>query len=395
MAVALKRTFADFFAGIGLMRLGLEQAGWRIAYANDISEEKHSMYKAHFDDAATHYIVDDVHRVRAEDVPAVALATASFPCNDLSLAGAREGLRGKQSSAYWGFISVLHDMGNRRPPIVLLENVTGFLTSRGGKDFESALLALNELGYSVDSFTVNAREFVPQSRERLFVVGMQLDSSLKDTSREPLAFYESDVRPLPMADFIFRHPGILWNIRKLPSLPKGYRTLSDVLEDVPSSSDLWWSDKRSAYLVSQMSEKHHKGLSKMRYLNEWSYATVFRRVRKGTTMAELRTDGIAGCLRTPRGGSARQILLKAGYGQVHVRLLTPRECARLMGADNYRITTSANRALFGFGDAVCVPVVSWIARNYLNPLFAEIVGTAVSQETREHSARSAVGVESR
>jgi DNA (cytosine-5)-methyltransferase 1 len=89
----------------------------------------------------------------------------------------------------------------------------------------------------------------------------------------------------------------------------------------------------------------------------------------------LRFDGIAGCLRTPRGGSARQILFKAGCGKYKVRLLTPRECARLQGVsdEEYKIDVTANRALFGFGDAVCVSVVEWIARNYLNPLVAEMI----------------------
>jgi DNA (cytosine-5)-methyltransferase 1 len=94
-------------------------------------------------------------------------------------------------------------------------------------------------------------------------------------------------------------------------------------------------------------------------------------VRNGKSMAELRTDGIAGCLRTPRGGSGRQILLAAGKGRFTVRLLTPRECARLMGADDFVLKVPLNQALFGFGDAVCVPVVAWIGRNYLTPIWAE------------------------
>ena len=86
-------------------------------------------------------------------------------------------------------------------------------------------------------------------------------------------------------------------------------------------------------------------------------------------MAELRVDGIAGCLRTPRGGSGRQILFKAGKGEYWARLLTPRECARLQGVpDTYKIKVPLNQALFGFGDAVCVPVMEWIATHYLNPL---------------------------
>src|SRR5438552_10647884 len=99
----------------------------------------------------------------------------------------------------------------------------------------------------------------------------------------------------------------------------------------------------------------------------WSFGMGFRRVREGGSMAELRVDGIAGCLRTPRGGSGRQILVKAGFGEFYALLLTPRECARLMGADDFVISGSLNQALFGFGDAVCVPVIEWIAEHYLNP----------------------------
>ena len=104
---------------------------------------------------------------------------------------------------------------------------------------------------------------------------------------------------------------------------------------------------------------------------DWTYGTIFRRIRNQQSMAELRTDGIAGCLRTPRGGSGRQILFKAGKGNYYARLLTPRECARLMGADNYKIGAPVNQALFGLGDAVCVPAIEWIAKYYLNPIINE------------------------
>lgn len=139
-------TFAEFFAGIGLMRMGLEAAGWTIAFANDIDEDKREMYAAHFGDAGEHFVLDDIHNLDASKLPTVTLATASFPCTDLSLAGMRKGLGGRQSSAYWGFVRALQELESRRPPIVLLENVAGFLTSHGGKDFHEALSALNSLG---------------------------------------------------------------------------------------------------------------------------------------------------------------------------------------------------------------------------------------------------------
>jgi DNA (cytosine-5)-methyltransferase 1 len=110
---ALDRTFAEFFAGIGLMRIGLERGGWRIAYANDICPEKFDMYRANFEDAEDHFVVEDIHQIKASDIPTVLLATASFPCNDLSLAGGRAGLVGKQSSAFYGFVRILRETRSR------------------------------------------------------------------------------------------------------------------------------------------------------------------------------------------------------------------------------------------------------------------------------------------
>ncbi len=360
--------FAEFFAGIGLMRIGLERAGWSVAFANDIDEDKWRMYREHFGDTGE-FVVGDVHQLDAAKVPSVALATASFPCNDLSLAGARKGLSGAQSSAFWGFIETLTTLGARRPPLVLLENVTGFLTSNDGDDFRDALLALNRLGYAVDAFIVDAVCFVPQSRQRLFVVGIKTPdfSTVNDTP----TFFESDTRPHALADFILWNPEINWSIRRLPPLPKFHPRLETILEDLPLNSTTWWSRERCDYLLNQMSPKHWALAQGMIRGKETTYGTVFRRVRNGKSMAELRTDGIAGCLRTPRGGSGRQILVAAGQGKFAVRLLTPRECARLMGADDFAIKVAPNQALFGFGDAVCVPVIEWIARNYLNPVLEE------------------------
>ncbi len=90
------KSFAEFFAGIGLMRLGLERAGWKIAFANDIDEDKWRMYRDHFGDTGE-FAVEDIHKLEMSAIPEVALATASFPCNDLSLAGSRRGLAGSHS----------------------------------------------------------------------------------------------------------------------------------------------------------------------------------------------------------------------------------------------------------------------------------------------------------
>ena len=335
------------------MRYAFERQGWRVAFANDIDSKKLDMYAAHFGDT---FHLADVHQVDPALVPPVSLATASFPCTDLSLAGGRKGLSGTQSSAFWGFLDVLKGMGDRKPPLVLIENVPGFVTSAKGEDLHAALLGLNSLGYSVDIFTLDALHFVPQSRNRLFIVGqphpesrMSVRDRCKRSSRA---------------------------IRKFAGAYDGFRNRRYAETPLPSLLDRdadWWPEQRSAYLLSQMQGSHRQEANEAIRKKRWTYGTVFRRVRDGRTVAELRTDGVAGCLRTPRGGSARQILMKAGYGRYYFRLLTGRECARLMGADDYHLDVPANQALFGFGDAVCVPVIEWIITHYLTPLSNELI----------------------
>ncbi len=350
------------FAGIGLVRLALERHGWRVVFANDIDPKKAQMYQHNWpnDD---HLKVGDIHAIDAREVPNCALFTASFPCNDLSIAGRWEGLQGKESSTFWGLIRVLRDLGERRPPLIMLENVVGFLMSHNGRDFEQALLALNELGYAVDAVILNA---VPGRLK----AGLACSSWAAWHERERAAFtLVSDARPEALAGFINSHPNIRWHIRDLPPLPASHTRLADIIEDLPDDDPHWWSRERAEYFMNQMSVKHQEQAREMIRRRSFTYATAFRRVRNDRSMAELRTDGIAGCLRTPRGGSGRQILFKAGRGKYQVRLLTARECARLQGVpDSYVIDVPLNQALFGFGDAVCVPAIEWIARHYLTPV---------------------------
>ncbi len=359
------KTVAEFFAGIGLMRAGLDQAGWTTTIANDIDPTKRRLYLNHFGRFGDHFLLEDIHKLKAGNIPSVDLATASFPCTDLSLAGRRAGLQGVHSSAFWGFVDILQGLGSRKPPLILLENVAGFLTSNEGKDFHNALAALSNLGYTVDAFIVDAAHFVPQSRVRLFIVGtLNNEPNLKIKHYLP----ETELRPGKLVDFIYNNPEIHWSINtSLPELPPIKNNLKDIIEKVTNSSSLWWNRERVAYLLNQTFDRHLSKVLELKEQKTYTYLTAFRRVRNGKSMAEIRFDGIAGCLRTPKGGSARQILLEVGKGEINIRLLTPRECARLMGADDFTLSGTANEALFGFGDAVCVPVVKWIADNYLNP----------------------------
>jgi DNA (cytosine-5)-methyltransferase 1 len=364
MARARKFAVAEFFAGIGLMRLALEAAGMRVLFANDLDPDKRELYAQNFD--ARHFSLEDVHKLEPASVPQCDLFTASFPCNDLSVAGGRAGLSGGQSSAFWGFMEVVKGQGENRPAAILLENVPGFLLSNEGRDFRSAIEALNGLGYACDALILDAADFVPQSRQRLFVVAKQ-----GVEGKFPFGLAPSRVRPASLVDFMLQNSDLNWDVVKLaPPEPTGAR-LESILEELPSNDPAWWDEERATYFMGQLSPKHATLAREMVAGKKATYATAFRRVRKGRSMAELRTDGIAGCLRTPRGGSGRQILFKAGRGKYQVRLLTPRECARLQGVpDDYRIDVPLNQALFGFGDAVCVPAVEWLARNYLLPFLA-------------------------
>lgn len=369
-ALVPPRTAAEFFAGIGLVRLALERQGWPVLFANDNDEQKAEMYRANFDDG--HLSTADIRELSADDVPDCTIYTASFPCNNLSIAGGMSGLDGEHSSMFWEFMRILREKGDAKPPLILLENVVGFLMSDGGRDFEAAMLALNELGYCVDVMIVNASHFTPHSRARMFIIG-------KQSPRKTMLVAEvSKARPVPLLKYIAAHPHVAWDIRPLPDLPAPSSKLDDIVENLPSDDPLWWDAKRTQYFMNQLSERHLAVAQRMISGTKYTYGTAFRRVRNGRSMAELRTDGIAGCLRTPRGGSGRQILFKAGRGKHAVRLLSGRECARLQGVpDTYRIDVPLNQALFGFGDAVCVPVVEWIVDNYLTPVASELLSSRV------------------
>lgn len=352
-----RRLAAEFFAGIGLVRMALERAGWAVNFANDIDPDKYVMYRANF--GGQHFFLDDVANVSVERVPAATLATASFPCVDLSLAGNRTGLNGKQSSAYWKFHKLIEELGNRRPKAILLENVIGLLSSNGGNDLRSIVSSLNRLGYTCDLLMVDAVHFVPQSRPRLFVIS--------STSRNSSALFDSpdhEARPRPVVEFIRRHADLKWSHLSLPPLPTKQRNLVDLVERLDDGAPEWWDHKRQAHLFTQMSAAHRKLLRQLMESKRPAFATVYKRVRPAGCRAELRADGIAGCLRTPRGGSSKQFIIQAGRGAWRVRNMTAREYARLQGVpDSFMITVPYNQALFGFGDAVCVPAVEWVIRN--------------------------------
>lgn len=367
------RTVADFFAGIGLVTMGLSKSGWDTVYALDYDPLKELGYITNFGN--DHYHMMDVADEIGSNVPNVALAHASFPCTDLSLAGKRKGIHQGESQAFWQFARILSEMkllhGEANPPFVLIENVEGLLTSNNGNDLQLVLEELNKLGYRVDLLRINAAHFVPQSRVRIFIIGVH-NSMIPNVSSSDLMQdfnrLSSDARPRKIQNYISTHSHIEWYFHRLPNLPDRNITLDSII-DLDAE---WWGDERTDFLYNQLHEKQKVILENAKGSEQYTYYSGFRRmrVRDGSRQStvELRNDGIAGCLRTPKGGSARQIVVRAGKGEIKARLYNGAEAAKLMGAFEYKIPEglSLNQALFGFGDAVCVQALEWIGNNYLN-----------------------------
>jgi DNA (cytosine-5)-methyltransferase 1 len=355
--------FAEFFAGIGLVRAALRPLGFQALWANDIQRVKKEQYIANHPKDG--FVLEDVREVEGRSLPdGLELLTSSFPCIDLSLAGNRGGLAGKHSGVFWEFARVVGELP-AAPRMILIENVTGFASSHGGNDLQAALKELTSLGYSCDLLTIDARHFVPQSRPRMFIIGI---SGELPEGCHPGVPDLSDVRPQWIADAYRRNSAARLHYRELPSLPTGPRDLSAVVEEINSGDDRWWEETRLSAFLESLSPIQAARLDQLKQLPA-TYRTAYRRTRDGKPVWEVRRDGIAGCLRTTGGGSSKQALIVVGDGKVRIRWMTAREYARLMGASHYALDgVTDNQAQFGFGDAVVVDVIRWIGQNYLLPV---------------------------
>jgi DNA (cytosine-5)-methyltransferase 1 len=350
--------FYEFFAGGGMARLGLGEA-WRCTFANDFDPVKAATYRANF--AADDLREGDVWQLTPADLPGHAdLAWASSPCQDFSLAGARAGLAGGRSSAFFGFWKLIEGLNaeGRAPRTIVIENVVGLLTSHGGQDFEALCRALSSQGYRFGALEIDAARFTPQSRPRVFVVASRV--------ARPDLFGDSPFHTPGVRAAFERLPADLqasWAWWRVPSPPVRNTDLAAILER--DEAVVWRSRADTARLLSLMNPVHRERLSQ----TGRTVGAVFRRTRPDGQRAEVRTDGLAGCLRTPRGGSSRQTVVVADKGQVRSRLITAREGARLMGLpDSYRLPERATAALHVVGDGVAVPVVRWLAEHLLEPL---------------------------
>jgi len=372
--VIMPLTVTEYFAGIGLVRMGLQPYGWQVVFANDISRKKHEMYQMFFPNAGQHYKVEDIFNLNPAKIPSTALATCSFPCIDLSLAGNMNGvINGDHSSAFWGFVKILKAQADSAPPLILVENVPGWLYSNGGKDFRVTVQALNKLGYACDIFVLDALRFTPQSRLRVFLVGSRFPHP--QTTTELILSRPKSLLSEPLRKSIIANKDLCWFYNELPSPPPLKNSgLAKIIEPLSDADERWWLQEEVNRHLRMMKDLHRARVTQLTEGNQISYRTFFRRRREEQQRAEVRDDDLSGCLRTAVGGSGKQFLIEMGKGKIRMRTMTPREYARLQGVpDDYPITINGVQALTGFGDAVCVPVISWIAENVLNPLAEKLI----------------------
>ena len=299
--------FIDLFAGIGGMRLGFEGAGARCVFSSEIDKYAQDTYEENFGERP----LGDIREIAAEELPPHDVLLAGFPCQTFSIAGVSKlssmgrehGLIEETRGTL--FYEICRILEHHRPRAFLLENVKGLLWHDEGRTFRTIEESLEDLGYATSHRVISSVSFVPQRRERVFIVGFNDGTKF---------------------DF---------------PVPEERRTrLSDILQEVVDQkytlNDHLWN-----YHQERKRIQREKG-------NGFGYRMFSADKTSGTLSARYYKDGA-------------DILLEQG-GRKNPRRLTPRECARLMGfPDDFVLNGSEVQAYKQLGNAVVPPVVEMIA----------------------------------
>jgi DNA (cytosine-5)-methyltransferase 1 len=331
-------TFIDLFAGIGGTRLGFQAAGGQCVFTSEYEKYCQITYKRNH--RLTHEVVGDIQEITSSNaridsiVPDHDVLVAGFPCQPFSIAGvSKKNALGRahgfecntQGTLFFDICKVLQ---RKKPIAFMLENVRNILSHDGGKTFKVIMESLHELGYRPEARVLDAKAWVPQHRERVFIVGF----------REPTAFSFSQVE-VPalfpkLAAVLHPEDGTEKADGKYTVGPRGVVSGKYTL-----SSHLW------DYLKKYKAKHQAKG-------NGFGYSKV-----DGTQVARTLSH------RYHKDGS--EILVDRGDRR-NPRRLTPRECARLMGfPDSFEIPVSDTQAYQQFGNSVVVPVVTAVAKAML------------------------------
>ncbi|MEW7009980.1 DNA cytosine methyltransferase [Lentilitoribacter sp. EG35] len=376
--------FYEFFAGGGMARAGLGNR-WSCLFANDFDHKKAQTYATNWGQDSL--LCEDIRNLSPCDMPDKAdLIWGSFPCQDLSLAGGGAGLKGDRSGTFWPFISHIEELCSlgRAPAIVALENVVGTLTSHKSSDFVSICKALDDLGYKFGAVVVDAAHFLPHSRPRLFIIGTKGDlPTFKGIKSKPSMPWHTRglINAFEKLPKSLKDNWIWWSIPK----PKA-RELDfiDIIEENPKSVK-WHSPSETTALLSMMSEINLAKVETAKLSGIPMVGGIYKRTRYEhgikVQRAEVRFDKIAGCLRTPSGGSSRQLVLCVNGNKVKSRLISARETARLMGLpEDYKLPRAYNEAYHLTGDGVAVPVVRYLAEHIFEPVIQAFKTTETEKE---------------
>jgi len=345
-------TFIDLFAGIGGTRMGFEAYGGKCVFSSEWDEYCKKTYIKNFGES--HPIVGDIRKYEANRVPDHDVLVAGFPCQPFSIAGvSKKNALGKNHGFLCEtqgtlFFDVVRIINEKRPKAFLLENVKHLVNHDRGRTFQVILDTLKKkLGYEVHYKIIDAQHFVPQHRERIFIVGFS------------------------------ERTGFSWANLRLPSLSEKSPKLKDILhpENGSEAPEGHYTLPRKA----KVNEKYTLSDHLWRYLQEYS--------RKHKAKGNGFGYGLVGPHDIARTLSARyykdgsEILISQGRKK-NPRRLTPRECARLMGFDTdekkFLIPVSDTRAYRQFGNAVVVPVVKEVAR-IMKPHIMALKGQEASE----------------
>lgn len=327
--------FIDLFAGIGGLRRGFDAIGGQCVFTCEMNKFSQQTYRANFGDE--HDIAGDITLVDAADIPAHDLLLAGFPCQPFSIAGVSKKNSLGRAHGFLDdtqgtlFFDVVRILAHHRPRAFLLENVKNLLSHDRGNTMRVILHALDELGYDVDHKVIDARHWVPQHRERIFIVGFRRDM--------PANFSLDDVL--------------------IPSGPNP--VLSSILhpEDGTEAPEEPYTEGRDARVAA----KYTLTPNLWRYLQD--YAAKHKAAGNGFGFGLCNPGSVARTLSARYFKDGSEILIAQNGGIP--RRLTPRECARLMGFDRpgsnepWNIVVSDTQAYRQFGNAVAAPVSMAIA----------------------------------
>lgn len=336
-------TFIDLFAGIGGLRRGFEPLGGNCIFTSEWDRYSQLTYRANYH--SDHEITGDITKVPVDRIPEHDLLLAGFPCQPFSIAGVSKknalgrehGFRCEAQGTL--FFNVAEIIEHRRPRAFLLENVKNLMSHDRGRTFKVIHRTLTEeLGYHVHWKVIDARSWVPQHRERIFIVGFRDDNEF--------SFADLEI-PEPMNG---PRLGSILHPEDGSEAPEKHYTVGNIgaVSDKYTLSDHLWG-----YLRAYAEKHRERG-------NGFGFGLVGSQDVARTLSARYYKDG-------------SEILLRQQHR--NPRRLTPRECARLMGFDlpggsNFVIPVSDTQAYRQFGNAVVVPVVEAIARRMLPSLSA-------------------------